>query len=867
MPALDSSSVRVPRFKASVQALAIQRDRVLWVALAAAGAVGVTAAFLGMMFTILPLALSADQKIEELRALSDGQFGDIDGSSLTRLRASLDSLESSVGPAAASARWMARFSPALAWAPSLDQEPRAWANQVDRLETNLDLASRLLTSSSDLMAVYGDAQIAFVSFRSPQSVADLTSRISELADALALIEEEFAAPGHRKRAEPALRPPGLEDAIAQLGEMEAAMLSASTVGRKASELLISLLDVGQRAQPLVGQLVPEADDEDAIAFDDLSAMLKEVNGKVAAALGDSRELAELISGGGHGEELLDRIEVLQDILGVLQSLNTVTLAGLQAIEPVLQSGENAGGGLLADGGAMVAALEGVTSNADELASAVALLEDAQRTLEDVSLRNENPSIAAGLAELAGVVDLVHGGLRLVVSIAPFGEDLLGASTTRSYLILGQSADELRATGGYVSALWLMSLENGGLVDLRYHDTVRVDDWQRLELYPPAPAGLEEHMNASVWLLRDVSWEPDFPTVARTAADMFAIGQRQNVDGVVAMNQWALLDIIQALGDVEAPGGGAPITSRNLLSRLETGSDEFGRAYVDLALQGVLDRLSQPLALPTLLRVASALNASLEARDLMLYTEDAGVQGFIEEIGWGGRMRQEGADYLYVVDSNVGWSKADRNIERSTRYEIDMRRESGARVSLTLAYNNHSGPGSPGCEPQWLNRGTNYSQLKNACYWDFWRVYTPHGTRLLSNTRLSLPMYSVSAEIGRGQSGEDTVKVSSSYNRTVLSGLFALGAGLTKKFGVVYDLPPEVVRRNGDQIEYELLVQKQPGSRRRSMAVEFILPPGYRLASSSVAPAFTGESRVGFQFTFEGDTVLGAVFTRSDDGAN
>ena len=63
------------------------------------------------------------------------------------------------------------------------------------------------------------------------------------------------------------------------------------------------------------------------------------------------------------------------------------------------------------------------------------------------------------------------------------------------------------------------------------------------------------------------------------------------------------------------------------------------------------------------------------------------------------------------------------------------------------------------------------------------------------------------------------------------------------------------------------MQKQPGSRRRSMAVEFILPPGYRLASSSVAPAFTGESRVGFQFTVEGDTVLGAVFTRSDDGAN
>ena len=57
------------------------------------------------------------------------------------------------------------------------------------------------------------------------------------------------------------------------------------------------------------------------------------------------------------------------------------------------------------------------------------------------------------------------------------------------------------------------------------------------------------MFARVWLLRDVSWEPDFPTTARTAADMFRVGQRLEVDGVVAINQWTLLDIIEALGGI------------------------------------------------------------------------------------------------------------------------------------------------------------------------------------------------------------------------------------------------------------------------------------------------------------------------------
>ena len=857
--------MRLPSIEAVVQALPMQRDRVLWVVMAATAAAGVTAAALSLLLTILPLVLSADEKLAELRAISVGQFGEVGQSSLTDLRASVDSLKSETGPAAGSARWMARFSSALAWAPALDREARAWATQVDRLETDLDLASRLLSSSSDLMAVYGDAQSEIVNFRASQPATHLTSRISEVTDALKLIEEELAEASPRSRTEPALRPPRLGDSVSLLGEVEEEMLGASTIGRRASELLIDLLDIGQRVQPLVGQFVPSADGEELVAFDTLSAMLKEVDGKVASALGDSRELAVLISDTNYGDGLLDRVEVLRNVLEVVQSLNIATLAGIQAVEPVLQSGKSAHGGLFAADGSMVAAFQAVTRNADELSSAVALLEDAQRSLVDISQRTESSAVAAGLADLAGVVDLVHNGLRLVLNIAPFGEDLVGAGATRRYLMLGQSADELRATGGFVSALWLLTLEDGGLLDLRYHDTVRVDDWQRLELYPPAPAGLEEHMNANVWLLRDVSWEPDFPTVARTAADMYMIGQRQDVDGVVAINQWALLAILQALGDVEAPGGGAPISSRNLLSRLEEGSDEHGRAYVDLALQGVLDRLSQPLSLATLMRVASSFSASLDARDLLLYMEDADVQDFIEESGWGGQMRHEGADYLYVVDSNVGWSKADRNIERSIKYEIDLRGESGARVNLTLAYNNHSGPGSPGCEPQWLNRGTNYTQLKNACYWDFWRVYTPHGTRLLGNTRLSLPRYSVSVEIGQGQPGEDTVKVSSSYNRTVLSGLFALGASQTTEFSVVYDLPPEVVRRDGDKIEYELLVQKQPGSRRRAMTVDFILPPGYRLLSSSVAPAFNGGSRIGFQLTGEQDTVLGAIFTRSDDG--
>ena len=469
-----------------------------------------------------------------------------------------------------------------------------------------------------------------------------------------------------------------------------------------------------------------------------------------------------------------------------------------------------------------------------------------------------------LTRLEVLARTLHTGLGFVRDFAPVGDAVLGEGTRR-FLVLGQSADEVRATGGFVSSIWMVTVKNSNLDDVRYHDAVRVDDWDRLVLYPPAPRGLAEHMNAHVWLMRDVSWEPDFPTTARIARDMFNLGQRQEVDGVAAVTQWALLEIVTALGEIPDPAGGPPITSRNLMTKLERGTDEFGRAYMDVTLQGVLESLRQPMPLSTLLRLASALHRSLEERELLVYLEDTPLQAVVGEHGWGGRVKDGQTDYLYVVDSNVGWSKADRNIERRVYYQVDLTRDTGPRVKLTLGYNNFSGPGSVGCEPQWLNRGTNYGELKNACYWNYVRVYMPQAAQLLSHTRLELPEYSVAAEIGRASPGDDTVRTFSRYNKKVLSGLFALGAGEQNDVHLVYDLPRQTKSDEG-AIHHDLLIQKQPGVRRREVTVEFLVPEQYRLDSSSLEPASSEAGKFTFVFSATKDVNLIVDFTERAIGS-
>ena len=167
-------------------------------------------------------------------------------------------------------------------------------------------------------------------------------------------------------------------------------------------------------------------------------------------------------------------------------------------------------------------------------------------------------------------------------------------------------------------------------------------------------------------------------------------------------------------------------------------------------------------------------------------------------------------------------------------------------------------------PQWLHRETDYSQQKNACYWNYVRVYLPPGSRMLSSTELPLPEWSVSVEIGMGVPGQETGSITSSHNKTVFAGLTSLEAGARREIDLVYDLPESVLRREGNRLGYKLLLQKQPGVRDRLASVELRVPEGYRLAGSSVAPVEDSRSVVRFLISIERDSILDVEFINDVD---
>ena len=675
--------------------------------------------------TIIPVTFDAESRLSELHQVQLGALFADDPSAIEGLQRRVTEIGADIPPAVGFMGWVGRFAPAFSWVPGVHQEMAAWASQTRRVGQDLDAAIQLLDSSTLLFDIYTEIQATLLTTNAGPSDSNLKVRVQELATSLddGLSEVEDADRLGRSFSL-ALQAPRVRDLSGRLGDLEDRMMDATSLDRDVSILLAELLDLADGAKPLIGQFVIDGYDAEPLTNESLKATLTKVSSRAFTAKQRTEVIAKQITDDGQADWLANRLSALDQMLSVLIIVGRAGTIGLNAVDEAVKAMGDSEGGLLNREGGVIDIFDAFLDHNDEIAASIAELGLAQRILEVLTVAGDTAYAGSGLADVSTLVGELRTGLQMAIDVAPVGGSLLAEDGVRKYLVLGQSADELRATGGFVSSIWMVTFEDGSLVDVTYHDSVRVDDWDRLMLYPRAPAGLEEHMNAWVWLLRDVSWDPDFPTAAQSAKDMFKIGQRQDVDGVIAINQWTLLRVVEGLGSISSLSGGAAITPRNLLSNLEQGTDLHGRAYMDLVLQGVLDRINQPMSLPTLIRLASGLHDTLQNRDMLVFFDDQSLQSVMGSLGWDGRVRQDSMDYLYVVDSNVGWSKVDRNVERDISYVVDLTRGPQPRVNLTLGYVNHSGPGSPGCEPQWLNRGNDYSQLKNACYWNYFRVYIP-----------------------------------------------------------------------------------------------------------------------------------------------
>jgi len=236
---------------------------------------------------------------------------------------------------------------------------------------------------------------------------------------------------------------------------------------------------------------------------------------------------------------------------------------------------------------------------------------------------------------------------------------------KTYMILIQNEDELRPTGGFLTAVGLLKIENGKIISLTFESSDLVDDLSKA--YPKAPWQLDEYMKAEILLFRDANWFTNFPTTVEWTKFLYSYTRAKTVDGVIAIDQHMVKELLQIVGPIKVIGVDEPISANNVLAYMRTAKQNTppsGVSRDDWNRKQFISWLAEPLinrllsidskTWPSLLRAIMQL---LDEKHILLQINDPEISSLITQRGWDGAVRPKAnSDFLMVVDSNVALIK-------------------------------------------------------------------------------------------------------------------------------------------------------------------------------------------------------------------
>lgn len=496
----------------------------------------------------------------------------------------------------------------------------------------------------------------------------------------------------------------------------------------------------------------------------------------------------------YGEE----ITAAPDLLEMGQSAATAGRAALDGAQLVLDAYRQPGEGSALK--RVAPALAGAAPHWQETATALQRLSEARSRLD---LEKLDPRLSAQIERLDRYLPVLQGGIALAQSLP----SLLGVDGARTYLLLAQNGDELRPTGGFISGVGLLGIEQGELGQLDFVDSYEV--YNSSVDHPLAPPDLERTMGAQMLLLRDVNWSADFPTVAGVAESLYQLDMGTSVDGTVAFDVEAVRRIIAALEPLQLPGYQEPVTSANLMTAMravwaapaasESSVQDAGAPQTDwwqhrkdfmgdLASAG---RTKVETGQADLARLAQAIYSALQEKHILIGLDDPDSMAPLAELGWTGAVRPGDGDTLMVVDTNVGWNKVNSLVDRAVVYRITPRDDGSAEASLELSYQHRGNETDQPCihEPRY---GDTYADMAQRCYFNYLRIYAPEGARLLA---------------AEGVDPQSTAALPGENGTSILAGSMVLPPGRSAQVRFRYELPAGTISNTS----YHLRLLKQPGT--------------------------------------------------------
>lgn len=433
--------------------------------------------------------------------------------------------------------------------------------------------------------------------------------------------------------------------------------------------------------------------------------------------------------------------------------------------------------------------------------------------------------------------------------------LLGAEGQRDYLVLAQSGDELRATGGFITSAGILSLLDGRVLDMDLEDSGPILPPRGVAL-PYAPEPLGRYMRIYRWVFRDANWSPDFPTSARVASQLYALSDRPLVPDVVALDFGAFKDLLATIGPVVVEGEAEPVSATTVRAYIERQHDLFGsnnEVSVGPLTRAILERIATgDVELAPLIGTMRRLAAE---RHLLIAASDPAEAALFARLGWDGAVRPQGSDFLMVVDDNLGYTKSNYSLAQELHYHIDLRQLNAPVATLSITYTHTAAPEGL-CPTRGERRAMPYAEMKVMCYRGYLRVLAPPAATLLHAEHG--PTAGTLTWTGLPDAGEVVSGLGHADLREFAT-YFALNQGEVRSLSLRYSLPATVVHSSDHGYHYRLHVQKQAGREQLPLSIELLLPPGARLLNPPTSLKPNGNGGYRGAFSLNRDVILEVRF--------
>lgn len=489
-----------------------------------------------------------------------------------------------------------------------------------------------------------------------------------------------------------------------------------------------------------------------------------------------------------------------------------------------------------------------------LDESVKLGDEASELINDVSINSLPEAYRPSFVTAKDAAALFQQNASTLKEVSSLIFDLLLGS--KNILLVFQNNNELRASGGFMGTIGNAYMADGSISSL---DIRTVYDWDgqlKQKILPPQPM----YAVNSQWYLRDANWFASFPQSASRISALYEKEGGETPDLIVTLTPDVILDMLERTGPIELPQHGTTLTKENFVEKTQEATSITYDKQLNQPKQFLADFF--PLLMEKLgnsdtsestgmMAFLEIFQQNLYKKHVLLFSRNADIQKKITTFNWGGELRDTDRDYLSIVNSNLGGTKTDRALQRSTNLKSQVASDGTVTNTLTYTIKNPL-PSSPGL--------TNKS---------FVRVYVPRGSNLIStdgfNKDIQLPRletegYTLDEQVEEWQKDLSQDVNTGTYTgteagKTWFGNWLEVPGGETKTVTINYTLPYKL----GNIDRQSLLLQKQPGS--QTGPINYELSFGGRSSLWKSNSAQVENSSLKYNQDLLADTFIGIVLKK------